>query len=220
MRESENDGLPEDDLDDLPEDIEDDEEEVRDDDDDADASPAGEEESAGAPDEGGSPLASTTVRQGKNNAEIEAYLDELEESVAADAAAHDGVVPPKITGSSMYPTARLKNIGKDAARPSDTEAELNSLIAECRFLLHEVAFNSARLTYDPNDRIRFLTAAESLALTAAKVGDTIGRLRAARLGPPPPSEERRQRITVEHIQTRGEGGRGGSPESAKRRYYT
>jgi hypothetical protein len=203
MRESENDGLPEDDLDDLPEDVDEDDEDDGEtaSDDDAEASAADEEESAVAPDEGDSPLASTTVRQGKNNAEIEAYLDELEESVAADAAAHGGVVPPKITGAGMYPTARLKNVGKTAAQPSDTEAELNGLIAECRFLLHEVAFNSARLTYDPNDRIRFLTAAESLALTAAKVGDTIGRLRAAKLGPSSSVETRRHELVYVHAQT-------------------
>ena len=165
--------------------------------------------------------AKVTVRQGENSARIEAGLSEWEEEVRADAKANGGVVPPKVSGRSLYTAVRLKNADTDVPPPSDTEALLNGLIAECRFLMHEVTFNSARLTYDPNDRILFLNSAESMAITATKVADAIGRLRNVGAPPPAPAapQERRQRITVEHIQTvapspqRGEGGKGRSPES-------
>ena len=100
-----------------------------------------------------------------------------------------------------------------AAAPSDTEKLLNGLIEECRSLLRDVAFRSACLTPDADERIRFLTAAQNLATTGANVGKVVARLR----GPAAPAmEERRQRITVEHIQTvatpsQGEGGRVGLP---------
>jgi hypothetical protein len=81
---------------------------------------------------------------------------------------------------------------------ADTETLLNGLIEECRYLLREVAFNSARLTADADDRIRFLSSAESLAMTGAKIADTVARLPAngsARI------EERRHRVIYEHAQT-------------------
>ena len=100
-----------------------------------------------------------------------------------------------------------------SAAPSDTEKLLNGLIEECRSLLRDVAFRSACLTPDADERIRFLTAAQNLATTGANVGKVVARLR----GPNAPAvEERRQLITVEHVQTvakplQGEGGRGGLP---------
>ena len=165
--------------------------------------------------------ARVTVRQGEDSARVEAGLSEWEEEVRADAKANGGVVPPWVTGRSEYTAVRLKHANTEVPPPSDTEALLNGLIAECRFLMHEVTFNSARLTYDPNDRILFLNSAESMAITATKVADAIGRLRNVGAPPPAPAapQERRQRITVEHIQTvapspqRGEGGKGRSPES-------
>ena len=57
-----------------------------------------------------------------------------------------------------------------AAAPPDTETLLNGLIEECRSLLRDVAFRSACLTPDADERIRFLTAAQNLATTGANVG--------------------------------------------------
>ena len=54
------------------------------------------------------------------------------------------------------------------------------------------------MTYDADDRIRFLSAAESMALTAAKIGDTVGRLRG---GGTPVVETRRHELVYTHIQT-------------------
>lgn len=187
---------PDDDLpdDDLPDDLEDyeDGEDAQDDADESDAEPEPEPKNF-------NPYTDTTVRRGENRMEVEASLAEWEEGVAADAAANGGVVPPKTSGRSMYPTVRLKNVGRRSAPASDTETELNGLIAECRFLLHEVAFNSARLTYDPDDRCRFLSVAQGLARTAAKVGDTVARLRTARNGAAPVETHRH-----EIVYTRGQ----------------
>jgi hypothetical protein len=141
------------------------------------------------------------VRGTKNDAESEEILQAWEKTVGMDAAANDGMVPPKATNCFDNAVARLNGAPPPATLdPSDTETELNGLIAECRFLMREIAFNSARLTYDAGDRIRFLSSAQSMALTAAKIGKTVAQLRAAG-APPPPSEEFRQRITVEHVQT-------------------
>ena len=118
--------------------------------------------------------------------------------------------PPATDVDEMFdpgPPVPLPRLAEQPALPSaaaDTEALLNGLIEECRFLLREVAFNSARLTPDADDRIRFLSSAESLVLTSTKVADAVGRLRAG-----PTAEEYRQRITVEHVQSAGPRGEGG-----------
>jgi hypothetical protein len=110
----------------------------------------------------------------------EKFHDEFaawESAVAADAAANGGVVTPKSRPLGNR-VVRLLSEPAVLAPPSDTETELNRLIAECRYLIHEVACTSARLTYDPDDRIRFLASAQSMVLTAAKVGRTVAQLRA------------------------------------------
>ncbi|MDE1987664.1 MAG: hypothetical protein KGL56_07430 [Alphaproteobacteria bacterium] len=134
-----------------------------------------------------------------------------ESDMCALADAHGGVLPPDpaFKYSSTQPVVRLDEVPavpSDAA--ADTEALLNGLIAECRFLVREVAFHSARLTPNPDDRMRFLSAAESLVITGAKVGDAVARLR----GGGSVVEERRQRILVEHIQniSASPGGEGGT----------
>ena len=109
---------------------------------------------------------------------------------------------PATEGYEMFdagPPVPLPRLADQPALPSaaaDTETLLNGLIEECRYLLREVAFNSARLTPDADDRIRFLSSAESLVLTSAKVADTIGRLRGGS-----PVEEHRHRVIYEHAQT-------------------
>jgi hypothetical protein len=105
------------------------------------------------------------------------------------------------------PPVPLPRLADQPALPSsacDTETLLNGLIEECRFLLREVAFNSARLTPNADDRVRFLSSAESLAMTGAKIADTVVRLRGGSS-----VQEHLQRVVVEHVQraaTQGEGG--------------
>jgi hypothetical protein len=98
--------------------------------------------------------------------------------------------PVPVLSSAKRPAA--------SAAPFDTETLLNDLIVECRSLLRDVAFRSACLTPDADDRIRFISAAESLAITAAKVGETIAHLRT---GGTPAIEEHRHRMVYEHVQT-------------------
>ena len=120
---------------------------------------------------------------------------------------NDGLVP---TGLSGLFDARRRQVRltdgpaegdkspAPSGAPSDTEKLLNGLIEECRALLRDVAFCSACLTPDADERIRFLTAAQNLATTGANVGKVVARLR----GPNTPAvEERRHRIIYEHTQT-------------------
>lgn len=153
----------------------------------------------GASKEAASPdFARVKVRGTPNDAETEESLQAWEKSIATDAAANAGVVPPKATFRFDKTIVRLNGELPPVPAASDTETELNGLIAECRFLMREIAFNSARLTYDADDRIRFLSAAESMALTAAKIGDTVGRLRG---GGAPVVETRRHELVYTHIQS-------------------
>jgi len=116
-----------------------------------------------------------------------------------------GLVPPK-PSPKPYSTkrhVRLLDPAREFASPArepalpDTEALLNALIEESRFLMHEVAFHSMRLTSDADDRLRFMSAAESMAITGAKVGESVARLRG---GGTTVVEERRQHMLVEHVQ--------------------
>ena len=159
-----------------------------------------------------------TVRGTQDDEKTDAELQAWEAAVRADAAENGGIVPPEVSALCHGRTVRLRDAKPDLPPPSDTETELNGLIAECRFLMREVAYTSACLTYDPGDRIQFLNAAQSMAMTAARIGKTVAQLRTA--GTPPPSGETRQRITVEHLhpslrKPRGEGGRRQSAESGK-----
>jgi hypothetical protein len=79
---------------------------------------------------------------------------------------------------------------------TETESLLNSLIGECGSLLRDVAFRSACLTPDASERIRFISAAESLAVTATKVADAIGRLRH---GEPPVVDTHRHELIYTHV---------------------
>lgn len=147
------------------------------------------------------PKARVTVRGTKDDEKAEAKLREWESAVRADAADNDGVVPPRPSFRSNSDMAvRITDDPPPMSAPGDTETELNGLIAECRFLMREVAFNSARLTYDPDDRIRFLHSAESLASTAAKIGDTVAKLRSAS-GTQGPVETHRHEMVYSHVHT-------------------
>jgi hypothetical protein len=74
---------------------------------------------------------------------------------------------------------RLPDV-KPGAGPDGTEALLNGLIEDCRFLIREVAFHSARLTPDAGHRLQFLSSAESLAVTAPKSRAPLGNCAATR----------------------------------------
>ena len=150
----------------------------------------------------------------------ESKIRAWEEQMRQYADKNGGLVPPK-PSPKPYKTQRqprLANPAAESAAPArdgplpDTETLQNALIEECRFLMREVAFHSMRLTPDADDRLRFMSAAESLAVTGAKVGETVAKLR----GGNGVVEERRQRILVEHIQTiaapqLSAGGEGGMP---------
>lgn len=106
----------------------------------------------------------------------------------------------------------LPRSASPAAAPGadETEAQLNGLIADCRLLLREVAFHSARLACEAGDRVRFIEAGCRVAEAGAKIGKTVARLR----GGTAIVAEHRQRMVVEHVHTerlsaaavRGEGG--------------
>lgn len=126
-------------------------------------------------------------------------VEEWEGAMRAEAAKNDGTLPTRL-GGFFDDNKRLVRL-PDTARPSpglDTEALLNGLIDDCRFLIKEVVFHSARLTPDANDRLRFLASAETLAITAAKVGGTIAELRGNK---PSAEAESRYRMIVEHVES-------------------
>jgi hypothetical protein len=73
---------------------------------------------------------------------------------------------------------------------TDAETELTAVIAECRYFMREMAFESARLTPDTRDRLSFIECARSLAETSAKVGHSVATVRNPALIEP---EERKKR---------------------------
>ena len=141
-------------------------------------------------------LARIKVRGTDDNAGNEAKRVRWEAAVRTDATVNGGIVPPKISGDGRHDAVRLF-AAKTLPPPADTETELNGLIAECLFLMREVAYNSACLTYDPEDRIRYMTSAQNMALTGAKVGETVAKLRT---GGAPAVETRRHELVYTHVQ--------------------
>lgn len=65
------------------------------------------------------------------------------------------------------------------AREGDTEYLLNGLIAECHYMMRELALPTAAQTKEGDQRVRFITSAIDLARTGASVGKAIAKLRAA-----------------------------------------
>jgi hypothetical protein len=144
-------------------------------------------------------------REGKD-----ARIVQWEDEMRRYADENGGLVPARLSGlfddgrrqvrltDGRAETAACSSPLAPSAAPSDTEKLLNGLIEECRALLRDVAFRSACLTPDADERIRFLTAAQNLATTGANVGKVVARLR----GPNAPVvEERRHRMIYEHTQT-------------------
>ena len=66
----------------------------------------------------------------------------------------------------------------------DAETELTAVIAECRYFMREMAFESARLTPEANDRLSFIDSARKLAETSAQVGKSIASVRHPLLAEP------------------------------------
>jgi len=163
------------------------------------------------------PASASATDEPRGDARIVQWEDEMRR-YADD---NGGLVPTRLSGvfEDRFRQVRLAEGRADTAEngkppvpsdaaPSDTEKLLNGLIEDCRALLRDVAFRSACLTPDADERIRFLTAAQNLATTGANVGKVVARLRAPAA---PAMEERRQVITVEHVQrvatpAQGEGG--------------
>ena len=89
--------------------------------------------------------------------------------------------------------------------PADTESLLNSMIAECHYLMREVAFRSMCQTRDAHDRVRFMASAMNFATTGAKLAETIVHLRNGDV----PGDVRRTHHTMTlERKIVGEGGRG------------
>ena len=99
---------------------------------------------------------------------------------------HD--LPPMDTG--RFPLPRMAKPAEDRAPryvrpdapPDDAETELTAIIAECRYFMRGLAFESARLTPDAGDRFGFIDRACKLAETGAKVGKSVARLRSSVTG--------------------------------------
>jgi hypothetical protein len=80
-------------------------------------------------------------------------------------------------------------------RGGDTEGLLNGLIAECHYWMRDVAMPSACRTYDAGTRRDFMNSAMELAVTGARVGEAVAKLRAAGQ-----VTELRQRHVIEHVE--------------------
>jgi hypothetical protein len=89
------------------------------------------------------------------------------------------------------------------ARPEDTEAELNGLIRECRLLAGDLAQYVRDAEMEVGVRQFLLGAVMDLVRTGSGVGSTVAKLRGGE------TEERRQRIIVERIESRSTPRRGG-----------
>jgi hypothetical protein len=123
-----------------------------------------------------------------------------ERDMEAEAAAHGGILPPDIP-PYFSPNNRLVRLPdvKAPAPSADTEIILNGLIEDCRMLIREVAFHTARLTPDPDIRLRALTTAQTLAVAGATVGKTIAAIRTRKSE----QAETRHRMIVEHVPGKG-----------------
>ena len=149
----------------------------------------------------------------------ERAIREAEAAVIQRADEKGGLFPLEIVPRPYGPPRqpRLPDPAREPAlfRPAppipvaeDAEAELTGIIAECRFLMREMAFHSARLTPNPEVRVQFIDSACRLAEAGARVAEGVARLR----GGPGPVEESRKTLTYEVVHRtapmldRGEGG--------------
>ncbi len=84
-------------------------------------------------------------------------------------------ISAQVREKAPFPTPPAAKIRRDG----DTEDLLNGLIAECHFLMRELAMPSACQTGDPLTRQQFIDSAMNLAVTGANVGKVVAKLRAA-----------------------------------------
>lgn len=80
-------------------------------------------------------------------------------------------------------------------RSGGTEDLLNGLIAECHYWMRDLVMPTACRTRDANVRRDFVNTAMEFAVTGARVGEAIAKLRAAGQ-----VTELRQRHVVEHVE--------------------
>lgn len=149
-------------------------------DDDSDEIDGGEDEGDGEENDGEEDEPVAAVEPGKSLGELAALRPSTDE---------DGYA---------YPPVRLAALpmGQKQVVTAETETLLNGLISECGSLLRDVAFRSACLTSDAAERLRFISAAESLALTSAKVAETISHLRH---GEPQVVDAHRHELIYTHV---------------------
>lgn len=83
-----------------------------------------------------------------------------------------------------------------------TEVLLQSLIAECHQIIHDLVVPAARSSRDHEERRRYLDTAMELLRTGATVGEAVARLRGGVVN------QTQHRIIVERVQSAGEGGEG------------
>ncbi len=100
-------------------------------------------------------------------------------------------IPREVARAVPFPHPRLRAI----PREGDTEDLLNGLIAECHFLMREVALPTAIQVNDATTRAQFLGTAMSLAETGAKVGRIVAKLR----GAGSVTEIRQRHISEQHV---------------------
>ncbi|HEX3673718.1 MAG TPA: hypothetical protein VHU87_05545 [Rhizomicrobium sp.] len=84
-------------------------------------------------------------------------------------------VPPLSFAPELSATSHPQ--APDIRDSDETEALLNGLIAECHFLMREVAFRTICDSRDPLDRLRFLEASRTMMKAGASVGKAVARLR-------------------------------------------
>jgi hypothetical protein len=137
-----------------------------------------------------------------------------EEAYRADVERRGGIAaltrdfPPGRTGRWPLPHVpkpkdeRAAPYARPDIPPDDAEIELTAIIAECRYFMRAMAFESARLTPDAGDRFGFIDRACQLAKAGAKVGKTVASLRGRA---PAEFKEHRQHITIDDMRRRGEG---------------
>jgi hypothetical protein len=109
---------------------------------------------------------------------------------------HLGPLIPELHYGALVAIRGRRNAGQD------TEQLLNDLIAECHFLMQDVALRTICQTVEPLERMRFMDTAMSFAVTGAKIADAIGRLRNG--GAPAPGFH--QHVTVERVDKPSGGG--------------
>ena len=100
---------------------------------------------------------------------------------------------PRIVPANLDLPARMTPKRRPERKfEDDTENMLNEMIADCQFLMREVAYRCIAQASDPADRSEFLGRALDCAAVGAKIADSISRLRAV-----PLDEDRKMAIMLE-----------------------